>query len=67
MRVAQLGDETDVALDETRFRFSRHSAEAEPERNRAEVHAGALRHARIFGVLDDGEADARLQRREFRA
>ncbi len=36
-----------------------HAAQAELEGHGAQVHAGALRHARVFGVLDDAEPHAR--------
>ena len=57
--VAQFGDETDVPLDEARFGFGWHAAQAKPECGRPCVHAGALREARVFGVLNDAEAHAR--------
>ena len=54
----QLRDKADVALDDAGLGFGRHSAEAELERHRTKVHAGALRHARVLGVLDHDETDA---------
>ena len=57
--VAQLGDQADVALDDGGFGLGWHAAQAELEGGRSGVHAGALRQARVLGVLDDAEAHAR--------
>ena len=42
-----------------RLGLRRHAAQAQLERHRSQVHAGALRQPRIFGVLDDAQAHAR--------
>ena len=57
--VAQFGDQADIALDEAGFSLGRHAAQAELEGGRPGVHAGALRQARVFGVLDDAQAHTR--------
>ena len=56
--VAELGDEADVALDDAGLGFDGHAAQAEFERYGAGVHAGALGHTRVFGVLDHAQAYA---------
>ena len=61
-RILQFCNQANVALHDAGFGFGGHSAQTQLERNGPKVHAGAFRHARVFGVLDHGESDgAQLQ------
>ena len=57
--IAQLGEQTNVALDQARLGFGGHTAQAQPEGDGAGVHARALRQAGVFRMLDHAEAHAR--------
>jgi hypothetical protein len=64
--VAQLGHQANVALDHADS-ASGHAAQAQLERHRPGVHAGALGQARVFGVLDDAQAPRAPRRPASRA
>ena len=65
MRVAQFRHQANIALHEARFGLRRHAAQPQLERHRAQVHARALRHARVFSVLDHAQAHARRRGQRF--
>ena len=58
-RLAQFSNQADVTLHHAGLSFRRHTAQTQFERHRPQVHARALREARVLGVLDNAETHAR--------
>ena len=55
----EFAHEMNVALDDRRLGVVGIAAQAEAEGDRAGVHDGAVREARVFGVLADGQVEVR--------
>ena len=51
--------EADVALDDGRFGLVGKTAQPKLERHWPSVHTGALRHARVFSMLNDAQPYSR--------